>query len=145
MLEWWPYSITSFTNANLFHSGKTSNELSENITWNWIDLYNFCLCSCQPFCFISLHHHNLDTFTSMSFNWDLSWCLHDLWSSSLMLSLWLSLMLRPIRMGSQDSVQELLGNRLTPSLLGGNLCCVNQCFPFILQKPNMLYNKSWKL
>ncbi|KAK7841560.1 hypothetical protein CFP56_015330 [Quercus suber] len=54
----------------------------------------------------------MDTFTSMLFNWDLSWCLHDHWSSSLMLSLWLSLMLRPIRMGSQDSVQELLGTGL---------------------------------
>jgi hypothetical protein len=64
----------------------------------------------------------------------ISWGLHDLWGSSLILYMWLSLMLRPVSMGSQDSVQELLGNRLTPSLLWGDFCSVNQCFPFILQE-----------
>ena len=79
----------------------------------------------------------LDTFNSMS----ISWGLHDLWGSSLILYMWFSLMLRPVSMGSQDSVQELLGNRLTPSLLWGDFCCVNQCFPFILQETTYVKQK----
>jgi hypothetical protein len=51
-------------------------------------------------------------------------------------------MLRPVSMSSQDSVQELLGNRLAPSLLRGNPSCVNQCLPFILHKPSTISYKQ---
>lgn len=54
-------------------------------------------------------------------------------SSRMMLALLFGLMLRPVTMSSQDPVQEFLGNRLSSSLLGGNFCRVNQCFPLILQ------------
>ena len=51
-----------------------------------------------------------------------------------MLTMLLSLMFRPVSMSTQDSVQELLRHRFSPSLLRRDSCCVNQCFPFILQK-----------
>jgi hypothetical protein len=45
-------------------------------------------------------------------------------------------------MCSQHPVQELLGHRLTPSLLRGNLRRVNQCLPFILHKPSTISYKQ---
>lgn len=99
----------------------------------------------STFLFFFCTSWQLDTFNSISIS---CWGLHDLQdSSSLMLSMLLNWMLRPVCMGSQDSVQELLRDRLAPSLLWRDSCCMNQCFPLVLLKNRKytLYTNSWKL
>lgn len=45
----------------------------------------------------------------------------------------LGLLLRPVGLGGEDAVQELLGDGLSPPLLGGNPGRVHQRLPLILQ------------
>lgn len=111
-------------------------ERQQWIVWVWEyymklnNLYNFCFLSLSTILCFLFTSYGFDTFNSMS----ISWSLHYLQGSSLMLPVLLSWMLRPVGMGSQDSVQELLRDRLAPSLLRGDFCCVNQCLPFVLHK-----------
>lgn len=94
-----------------------------------------CQCGCVCFLF-SLHCNDWDTCNSLSVSFG-AVCDCDACSSMtmmVMLALLLfSLMLRPVSMGSQNSVQEFLRYWISSPLLRGNLRYVNQCFPFILQ------------
>lgn len=103
---------------------------------NFIHFYNFLFFSL----FLSVIFYTscqLDIlFNSIFF----SQRIRDSRNSNLMLPMLLSLMFRPIGMSRQDSVQQLLGHRFSPSLLRGDSCCVNQCFPFILNKNENAFN-----
>ncbi|KAG5512772.1 hypothetical protein RHGRI_038839 [Rhododendron griersonianum] len=60
-------------------------------------------------------------------------------------SLWLGLLFGPMSMGIEDPVQELLGHRLTPPLLGRYSRRVHQCFPLILHNHMSPRSKSHKV
>lgn len=124
----------SFTYANIFRQRcqQINHSMGVRIKHNFrrvICTVVFFLCFCQLLLF-STSYNGWVPFSSMSIS-RASVC--DPRDTSLVLALLLSLVLAPVRMGSQYSVQKLLRNRLSPSLLRRDLCGMNQGLPFVLQ------------
>lgn len=102
------------------------------------DAGNESYCGCEDFytnlghlyiCLLSLFvnfscflHHTIGYLSAPCL---ISRGLCNLHNTALMLAMLLSLVLAPVRMGSQYSVQKLLRNRLSPSLLRRDFCGVN--------------------